>query len=347
MIPISGKDIRKQLKYDLIGKDSYRGVTLSYTWLANQFGHFSLGFIPTFIIYKLLAKCPYAMHPAILAAVIVAMIWLLFETYNCLDSIVWGPKKTYTFQPDWPNIIYDTITDLCFFWLGASLASVLCDTANDLIVIIFLLLAALLEYPSRDWYVTKMYQQAADYPFQFRLSQWEMPISELNKKTTLQFLKALESKTTGNHLLVFGSYKSGKTSLGVAIANELSIQHNSCSYVTAMKLFGLLSEPDLPTDDSSTNLWTWRESSLLIIDDINPGPPIREELVSPAIFYKSLGDGEQGEKNKKTLREKNVIWILGNDELTYKHRQHEWAAMLGEIGVISNNIKMINLFTTN
>ncbi len=346
MIPISGKDIRKQLKYDLIGKDSYRGVTLSYTWLANQFGHFSLGFIPTFIIYKLLARYSCAMHPAILAAAIVAISWLLFETYNCLGSIVWVPKKAYTFQPDWPNIIYDTITDLCFFWIGTSFASVLCN-ANCFILIVFILLALLMGYPSRDWYVTKMYQQAADYPFQFRLSQWEMPISESNKKTTLQFLKALESKTTGNHLLVFGSYKSGKTSLGVAIANELSIQHNSCSYVTAMKLFGLFSEPDLPTDDSSVNLWTWREPSLLIIDDINPGPPIREELVSPAIFYKSLGDGEQGEKNKKTLCEKNVIWILGNDELTYKHRQQEWAAMLGKIGVTPNNVKMVNLFTSN
>ena len=32
------KDIFSQLKADLIGKDSYRGVTLSYSWLANQLG---------------------------------------------------------------------------------------------------------------------------------------------------------------------------------------------------------------------------------------------------------------------------------------------------------------------
>ncbi len=48
---ISFKRILKQLKADLIGKDSYRGVTLTYAWLANQFGHISLGFIPTFLVY--------------------------------------------------------------------------------------------------------------------------------------------------------------------------------------------------------------------------------------------------------------------------------------------------------
>lgn len=47
MVSISIKDIRNQLKADLIGKDSYRGVTLTYSWLANQFGHFSLGYAYT------------------------------------------------------------------------------------------------------------------------------------------------------------------------------------------------------------------------------------------------------------------------------------------------------------
>ncbi len=35
---ISLKDVLHQLKKDFIGKDSYRGVTLTYSWLANQFG---------------------------------------------------------------------------------------------------------------------------------------------------------------------------------------------------------------------------------------------------------------------------------------------------------------------
>jgi hypothetical protein len=40
---IQAKYILQQLNFDLIGKDSYRGITLTYAWMANQFGHIALG----------------------------------------------------------------------------------------------------------------------------------------------------------------------------------------------------------------------------------------------------------------------------------------------------------------
>jgi hypothetical protein len=45
------KEIFLQLYKDLIGKDSHRGVTITYSWLANQFGHFAIGYILTLIIF--------------------------------------------------------------------------------------------------------------------------------------------------------------------------------------------------------------------------------------------------------------------------------------------------------
>ncbi len=50
---ITTKLIFSQQKADLIGKDSHRGITLTYAWLANQFGHISLGFISTLILFVL------------------------------------------------------------------------------------------------------------------------------------------------------------------------------------------------------------------------------------------------------------------------------------------------------
>ena len=38
---ISDETIKEQWKEDLIGKDAYRGTSLTYAFLANQFGHFS------------------------------------------------------------------------------------------------------------------------------------------------------------------------------------------------------------------------------------------------------------------------------------------------------------------
>ena len=95
---ISVQRILQQLKADLIGKDSYRGVTLTYAWLANQFGHISLGFIPTFLVYYFLNI------EAFKAALYVAAFWFLFELYNFLgpllskkesnSDVVFMPKKS-------------------------------------------------------------------------------------------------------------------------------------------------------------------------------------------------------------------------------------------------------------
>src|SRR4051812_48371144 len=105
---ISKKDILKQLKADLIGKDSYRGVTLTYSWLANQFGHFALGFIPVFLLYQgLLINHPH--HVAVKSATIsICFLWPAFESYNFLGPLLLkkstkhvklNADKNYTFQP--------------------------------------------------------------------------------------------------------------------------------------------------------------------------------------------------------------------------------------------------------
>ena len=118
---ISPKHILQQLKADLIGKDSHRGVTLTYAWLANQFGHIALGFIPTSILFIFLSKKNPA-ATAIWSAVGVSIFWLLFETYNFLgpllfkrqsrSKLLFVPKEQYIFSPDWENIAFDTFTDL-------------------------------------------------------------------------------------------------------------------------------------------------------------------------------------------------------------------------------------------
>jgi len=46
----TAKMIFRQILNDLSGKDAYRGVTITQTWMANQFGHFSLGFFLTLIL---------------------------------------------------------------------------------------------------------------------------------------------------------------------------------------------------------------------------------------------------------------------------------------------------------
>ena len=333
MKKISAKDILRQLKYDLIGKDSYRGVTLTYSWLANQFGHFGLGFIPAYITFVALTHYGVG-HPAMKAAFFVWGFWIAFETYNCIKPILFSHTKTSIFPAPWRNIIYDVLTDLSFFGMGAFLAAFLSDHLS-LLLIFLVSLAVLALYPSYDWYRTKMYQQEAGYPFQFRLSQWASTCTEENKQTVLDFIK---DDVPGKHLFIFGAYKSGKTSLSVAIANECSITKHACKYVTAMKIFSLFFEPV-----TGEGLWDWRDASLLVIDDLNPGFPLKDEVVTPASFMYFIDQGGMGEANKKTIREKKIIWVLGVEDDAQKTRHKKWQAMLLSMGVGDDRIFSVNL----
>ncbi|MEO7120917.1 MAG: hypothetical protein ABIY62_07470 [Ginsengibacter sp.] len=113
---ITGRDIRNQLKADLIGKDSYRGVTLTYTWLANQFGHISLGFIPTFIVFMILSKYRGVDSASLLAAFFVSIVWFIFETFNFLGPLLLSKslKKKQFFRANPPIYFPACLGKRCF-----------------------------------------------------------------------------------------------------------------------------------------------------------------------------------------------------------------------------------------
>jgi hypothetical protein len=343
---ISVQRILQQLKADLIGKDSYRGVTLTYAWLANQFGHISLGFIPTFLVYYFLNSS------ALKAALYVAAFWFLFELYNFLgpllskresnSDVLFMPKKSkYIFNPKWFNVAFDTFTDVCFFITGSFLLALCIHKFNNNVVLIVLAVMAIyLGFATRYWYITKMYQFYARFPFQFRLSQWDFTINAADKLKVENFL---DLKNSGNHLLIFGTLSAGKTSLGVGILNELSIKNNSCLYVNAIKMFNYFfkDEGDIL---KAYEIWNWKTVDFLMIDDINPSEPIEDELISPTKLL-SFIDTLQSEnkKNREILKNKNIIWVLGSKQSLDKTTKDKWKDMLLKIGVEEHKIATINL----
>jgi len=352
---IKREHILRQLKADLIGKDSYRGVTLTYSWLANQFGHFSLGFIPTLIVYAILKEYTSVNNPSFWAAIIVSIIWLLFELYNFLGPLLSNKQSEskrifissgnkYVFQPDWSNVAFDTFTDLCFFWFGSFSASLFLDINLNIIGILFLVLIVLL-YPVAFWFVTKMYIQYARYPLQFRLSQWQGDISDEGKKVVMQYIDK-HDKCIGKHLLIFGGRRSGKSLLGVGIGTEFSIKKHSCSYYTGMKIYNLFSLTDDEIKKAEEcEVWSWRTASLLIIDDINPGNPISQNFISPEELFSIINTQVQGNiaiQNSSVLVNKNVIWIMGNENIKANYPEN-WKKMLIQLGVPENKIYTLSL----
>lgn len=332
--------VKMQLKYDLIGKDSQRGITLSYGWLANQCGHCMLGFIPTHLVYLLLKNVFHVKGASWIAAIAIAICWTGFEIYNVVKPLKKQKLEGALFEPDWKNIIYDTATDLGFFAIGAFLAGVLLGF-NWYLLIGLLLIGFLLYNASKWWYHTKIYQQASEYPFQFRLSQWNWFMNDANRQTVLSYLTKPKG---GYHLLISGAYKTGKTSLGVAIANEWSIQHRTCKYATAMKLFSWMIEPNSTMPAVPGNIWNWREADTLVIDDLNTGLKHSGELISPAVFMQHLNGGNYTAENIQAFNNLNTIWVLGEVNAVSAHTlQNSWQQILLQMGIPEEKITMINL----
>lgn len=337
MKKITVSQIIGQLKYDLIGKDSYRGVTLSYAWLANQFSHFALGFIPTFCLSSYLSSSQNPWLKPSYAGIFVCITWLLFEIYNVIKPLLFSAVRkdnTYIFTPQWGNIIYDTSTDLLYFFIGSFTYTCIAHNEPWAFGYILCILITAVLIPSKYWYVTKMYQQYARYPFQIRLSQWKFTISKTDKTLVENFLSNNSNK---HHLLISGQNSISKTSLGVAIANEFSIKGQRCIYVTTIKLFGLFFE-NKPI--ASEQLWDWRMADVLVIDDTNPASPNNTEVINPSIFNVMLQNEYFGEINVRDICNKRIIWILGN-HTKVQANHNSWVQLLNTIGIAPSNIHSV------
>lgn len=327
------KDILHVLHADLIGKDSHRGITLTYGWMANQVGHFALGFIPTFILFTL--------NDNLLKSVIsVALFWLVFEIYNALSPLY---KKEYkgngTFRIPWKNLLFDTFTDLCFFWMGCFSFYLLMDFILELMAI-YLLAGGLLFLSIRFWFLTKLHQQNAILPYQFRLSQWDAPI---NRESSEAIKSYLERPNLTTHFIVIGATGSGKTRLSVGIANELAIRHRLSTYTTFSKLCSLWQDDDEATQRNNFSLWTWTDSDFLLFDDINPGQPKEANQISVKDVRKYL-ELSQTVRNYEVLKNTSVAWVIG--ALAEGDTVDAWKAFIETIGIEKSQIKVIDLNAT-
>jgi len=331
MSNITAKDVWKVLHADLIGKDSHRGITLTYGWFANQVGHFALGFVPSYFVH--LCSNLSFFH----SAFYVALFWTVFETYNVLSPIY---KKEYkgnkSFKVQWGNIVFDMFTDLCFFWIGCT-TYYLSQVHDKNVLVVFLLGLGLMFFSIRYWVLTKLYQQNALFPYQFRLSQWDVPIQKTYITLIVDFLK---KKPAGQHFIVLGNKGKGKTRLMVGLANEFSIRHKKCTYTTMSKWASMLEEDDQTLKETAYSIWNWSNSQFLLIDDINPGNPSESNKTSAKETFEYINK-KYSERNITALQSMNVAWVVG--ECCDGESANDWKKMIEKLDVSADSIHIIDL----
>lgn len=339
----TSKEIWKQLKDDLIGKDSYRGVSLTYSWLANQWGHFSLGFIPTLLLHLYYYRKESFDRPALVSMLVMAGIWTIFELYNFLMPILskktskstwlYLPNKKASFNPPWKHVAFDTGTDLLYFYLGIICAGIFLE-GDPIYFYILAVLVLIMIYPTYHWYTTKMYLQYANYPIQKRLSQWEGYIDP-NEKSIVEFF--VTQGSPGKHLLVYGSDIRNISDLGIGILTEKSNKKHTCCYFTAVKFYQVFEDEN---EEVGPGFWDWTSAEYLAIDDINTTIVEKRPLIKASEFLNTIQSNERD--IRPILREKNVVWILGSYVDAYK-KAMSWKDMLMSIGVDENRIETIKI----
>src|SRR5262249_23484838 len=117
--------ILTQMYHDLFGKDVQETPTVSYTWAADQFGHFGLGFQITFLLGWISKILGYSDNTTLaLLAVANIAIWVVKEGFDFAREQRKAKQARSVFRFNGLEILWNVITALFFIATGAAVAGV-------------------------------------------------------------------------------------------------------------------------------------------------------------------------------------------------------------------------------
>jgi hypothetical protein len=335
-------DVVKQVYADLFGKDVQETATFSYEWVADQMGHFSLGFMITYLLSWIFYPTPPANSLDYFK--LAGWVMLVFIVKELRDFVSeWWKSRTAksVFKFNSIEILYNVATALFYILLGSLVAGfALWNPRYGIVAVaITVPLALILGY---FWLRLKITFQQAGLPYLYRLATFPSPID----KKTAQFIVELskpapsgEKPTLAHHLIIAGPLDSGKSSLATAIGTEFAFRLGIGCYTTLAKLL----QSALRTDgnihkaafDDGRILWPWQNSDLLIVDDVDvlsdhiPGTPTdvsKERMIAQTrvdTLKALIPDVLQA-----ALKYRRTVWVVGDiDDGELKH----WQAMIADI----------------
>ena len=251
---------------DFVGKDVQQTTTYSYVWSADQGGHFMLGFVPTFVLYWACVLVHETFHVTLYAgeygmlytAAVVMTAWTALELYDLYDSISKIRRSTGYFVANTLNLIWNVVTALFYFSLGAFVASMSAfGPGHALAAFVGLFFV---QVPMAMWWLRiKIIFQQAGLPYLYRLPNYDgrFDVGDTRVAPTrtdpavqqvVTFINGMRERpanvmktdtsepVTRRHLIVSGPRNSGKTSLGVGIGTEYAFNGGIGRYITMSEL---------------------------------------------------------------------------------------------------------------
>lgn len=310
-----------QIKKDWFFKDSQSGYTYTYSWMANQTGHFALGFMIAMLGFWIFFPTESTLWENSLWVPVGSMAaWTIYETINYITTMRKASKNT--FKPNYVYVAFDTFVDLCFFYYGIIVAYIGHYSACWGIILFFGIFVLYLPF-SNYWLLRKMYYQKASFPYMISLGDIKKTFPADVPEKIVQFSK-LEGPW--KHILIFGGLQTGKTDLAVAIAIEKAIRKGRTSYTSFFKLVQMFQY----VDNSELVYWPWRDAKILVVDDVNPSV-VDNSNITPEDVIRLINNSKYVTENKLALSKMNTIWVLGTNE-----NEQQWIDMFHTLGMVEN-----------
>lgn len=341
-----------QLKRDLFGKDVENCATYTYEWLADQVGHFTLGFTGVFLFhwFNTGVRPLYRGASGWTWAILICAIFVTVESLDFLSQWRTYHQSNRVFQLNTLEILWNCFTAVYYIAIGAVVAAFgIGDAARGFGaavagLVLFVVLAVW-------WLERKICFQQAGLPSYFRLPFFQNTISP----TTAAFIADLckpgppgAPPKTDRHLIIAGPLSSGKSTLAIAIGTEFAVRRRMGvgRYSTFAKLIQAvqeLSAGDQAEAGDGRILWPWQTSELLIVDDVDVvseyGPGANNDPKLELDIARSRTQfiiSKISKDIRENLKYRRTVWVVGDVD---DGRLDLWKAVLAEtIGIDPKNM---------
>lgn len=343
---VSGRELWRQALKDFGGKEVQNGYTLTYVWMANQLGHFTLGFLLSFLLVWLVqlllpsgccSLSPFSASPrdvqlsgtlcawAIAIAAVQALGWVAKEIHDYRVARNGTLRNIFDFN-GW-DVFRDAATAVAFIGFGIAVAfSALLSWRLALWVFAGGLVLALI--PARYWLQRKYCFQRGKLPFLFRLSDFEGRFRKPEQERSIDDLLAAPPNAH-RHLLIFGETGTGRTGLAVGILTEHLFKVRRARYMTWAKFIETATYR--PDTQEAEQAWPWQDSDIVVLDDVVKmvGASVLDQ---PGQIAEQLGKLDEEHRDTTTrLGRRSTVWVLG---AASEEAKDEWVqALAGALGV--------------
>jgi hypothetical protein len=311
---ITYRELWKQFKADVYGKEVQSAATYSYMWMADQMGHVCVGIlvnqVTTYGARNLWHS--YAEVAGLFAAIAVVAAW---EASTYFSSA----RSTTGLFPLGRKLLRDNaIIATSYMALGAVIGFGfhINIPRADLVFLVICTVVAILLAP--NWLRQKIIWQKAALPYLARLADIEATMGKEAAKT-LQALVDKGAPPTAKpcQIIIGGPVGSGRTQLAAGIGTEFAFKKAKTRYISIQSLLEFASAaqpPKFPDDFGPVNVgyWPWFEAQVIIIDDIGPLiAPQRDQQEAILDHFRGILNQEL-KPIADVLAKCHTVWVIGD-----------------------------------